>query len=54
MPLKKETRNNFRLEKANFIYNKCFAKIFTNIDIQPVFTNKANLKKIIEFEKFKQ
>ena len=43
-PFKKEISNIFRLEKARIVYNRLFAKIFTNIDIQPVLTNKANLK----------
>ena len=47
MPLKKEISNIFRLEKANFLSKKRFANVFADIEIQPVYQNRANLKKLV-------
>ena len=47
MPFKKDVNNIFRLEKAKLLYNKRFATVFSGIEIQPVFQNKANLKKLV-------
>ena len=46
-PFKKEKSNLLRLEKAKFMQNKRFSKIFTEIDMQPVFANRENLKKLV-------
>ena len=45
LPLKKEISYIFRIEKARFTANQHFLKISSPIDFQPVYTNKANLKK---------
>ena len=47
MPFKKEISNIFRLEKANFLSKKRFANVFADIEIQPVYQNRANLKKLV-------
>ena len=47
MPFKKEISNIFRVEKANFLSKKRFANVFADIEIQPVFSNRANLKKLV-------
>ena len=47
LPFQKEISNIFRLEKAKFISNPRFHKVFAKIDIQPVFTNRSNLKKLV-------
>ena len=47
MPFKKEIANIFSSEKTNFLYKKRFADVFANIEIQPVFQNRANLKKLV-------
>ena len=44
-PFKKEISNIFRAEKTNFLCKKRFANVFADIEIQPVFQNRANLKK---------
>ena len=46
-PFEKDISEIFRLEKARLIYNQRFKHIFTKIDIQPVFMNKSNLKKMV-------
>ena len=46
-PFKKEICNIFRLEKAKFISNPRFHKIFAKVDIKPVFSNRPNLKKLL-------
>ena len=51
MPFKKEISNIFRVEKANFFGKKRFANVFADIDIQPVFQNGANLKKLVVITK---
>jgi len=47
MPYKKEIAHIFSAEKTNFLCKKRFANVFANIEIQPVFQNRANLKKLI-------
>ena len=47
MPFKKDISNIFRVEKANFLSKKRFANVFADIEIQPVFSNRANLKKLV-------
>ena len=47
MPFKKEISNIFTLEKENFLCKKRFANVFADIEIQPFFQNRANLKKKI-------
>jgi len=47
MPFKKEISNIFRVEKANFLSKKRFANVFADIEIQPVFSHRANLKKLV-------
>ena len=47
LPFKKEISEIFRLEKARFISNPRFQKVFAKTDIQPVFMNRPNLKKLI-------
>jgi len=47
MPYKKEIAHIFSSEKTNFLCKKRFANVFANIEIQPVFQNRANLKKLI-------
>jgi len=47
MPFKKEISNIVRVEKANFLSKKRFANVFADIEIQPVFSNRANLKKLV-------
>ena len=47
MPYKKEIAHIFSLEKTNFLCKKRFANVFANIEIQPVFQNRANLKKLV-------
>ena len=39
--------NIFRLEKMNFLCKKYFADVFADIEIQPVYQNRANLKKLV-------
>ena len=47
MPFKKEISNIFRLEKVSFLSKKRFANVFADIEIQPVYQNRANLKKLV-------
>ena len=47
LTFKKEISEIFRLEKARLINNLRFQKVFAKIDIQPVFINRPNLKKLI-------
>ena len=47
MPFKKEISNIFRLEKANLFCKKRFANVFADLEIQPVYLNRANLKKLV-------
>ena len=47
LPFKREISNIFKLEKVKLIFSKRFSKIFTDIDISPVFINKAKLKKLV-------
>ena len=47
LPFKKEISNIVRVEKANFLSKKRFANVFADIEIQPVFSNRANLKKLV-------
>ena len=47
LPFKKKISNLFRLEKAKFTQNQRFSKVFANIDMQPVFANRANLKNLV-------
>ena len=47
LPYKKEVCEIFRGEKAKFMFNPRFQKAFASTDIQPVFMNRPNLKKLI-------
>ena len=47
LPYKKEICEIFRVEKAKFMFNPRFQKAFASTDIQPVFINRPNLKKLI-------
>ena len=47
MPFKKEIANIFRVEKANFLSKKRFANVFADLEIQPVYLNRANLKQLV-------
>ena len=47
MPFKKDITNIFRVEKVNFWSKKRFANVFADLEIQPVFLNRANLKKLV-------
>ena len=47
LPFKKEIRDIFRLAIAKLIQNKHFSRVFPNIDMQPIFANRANLKKLV-------
>ena len=47
MPFKKDISNIFRVEKANFLSKKRFANVFADLEIQPVYLNRANLKKLV-------
>ena len=43
----KEIKEIFRREKARFLANQRFSHIFSNIELGHVFSNNANLKKLI-------
>ena len=43
----KEIKEIVRIEKARFLADQRFSRIFSNIEIGHVFANKANLKKLI-------
>ena len=47
MPFKKEISSIFRLEKTNFLCKKRFANVLADIEIQLVYQNRANLKKLV-------
>ena len=47
MPFNKEITEIVREEKARFLANQRFPKIFSNIELKHVFTNNANLQKIV-------
>ena len=47
LPFKKEISQIFRPEKARFTNNPRFQNVFAKTDIQPVFMNRPNLKKLI-------
>ena len=47
MQFDKEIKEIVRIEKARFLANQRFSRIFSNIEIGHVFANKANLKKLI-------
>ena len=47
MPFKKDIANIFRVEKASFLSKKRFANVFADLEIQPVYLNRANLKKLV-------
>ena len=47
LPYKTEICEIFRGEKAKLMFNPRFQKDFASTDIQPVFMNRPNLKKLI-------
>ena len=47
MQFNKEIKEIFRREKASLLANKRFSQIFSNIEVGHVFSNNANLKKLI-------
>jgi len=47
MPYKKDIARIFHSEKTNFLSKKRFSDVFANIEVQPVYQNRANLKKLI-------
>ena len=47
MPLEKGINSIFRTEKARLMSNPRFSKIFSNVEIKHVFSNRATLKKLI-------
>jgi hypothetical protein len=47
VPFKKDITNIFRVEKVNFMCKKRFANVFADLEIQPVFLNRANLKTLV-------
>ena len=47
MQFDKEIKEIVRIEKARFLANQRFSRIFSNIELGHVFANKANLKKLI-------
>jgi hypothetical protein len=47
MPFKKEIAHIFNSENTNFLCKKRFSDAFANIEIQPVYQNRANLKKLV-------
>ena len=47
MPYKKDIARIFNSEKTNFLSKKRFNNVFANIEVQPVYQNRANLKKLI-------
>ena len=47
MQFDKEIKEIVRIEKARFLANQRFSRIFSNIELGHVFANKANLKKVI-------
>ena len=47
MKFNKEIKEIFRREKARFLANQRFSRIFSDIELGHVFANNANLKKLI-------
>ena len=47
MKFDKEIKKIVTTEKARFLGNQHFSNIFSNIELGHVFTNNANLKKLI-------
>ena len=47
MQFNKEIKEIFKREKASLIANKRFSQIFSKIEVGHVFSNNANLKKLI-------
>ena len=47
MQFNKEIKEIFRREKASLLASKRFSQIFSNIQVGHVFSNNANLKKLI-------
>ena len=47
LPYRKEIGEIFRIEKAKLFYIPRFQKAFATTDIQLVFLNRPNLKKLI-------
>ena len=47
MPFNMEITEIVRAEKARFLANQRFSNIFSNIELKHVFTNNANLKKLV-------
>ena len=47
MQFDKKIKEIVRIEKARFLANQRFSRIFSNIELGHVFANKANVKKLI-------
>ena len=47
MPFKKDIAAIFIVEKASFLSKKHFANVFADLEIQPVYLNRANLEKLV-------
>ena len=47
MQFDKEIKEIVRIEKARFLANQRFSRVFSDIELGHVFANNANLKKLI-------
>jgi len=47
LPLKNEVVKIFENEKQKLFQKERFAKLFRNISISAIFTNRSNLKKLV-------
>ena len=50
-PFKDEICKMFAIEKRKFLANKRFFAVFQNTSLQPVFSNRQNLKKLVSRSK---
>ena len=47
LPLKNEVVTFFENEKQKLLRKKRYAKVFRNISISAIFTNRSNVKKLV-------
>jgi len=50
-PFKDEICKMFAIEKRKFLANKRFLAVFQKTSLQPVFSNRQNLKKLVSRSK---
>ena len=50
-PFKDESCKMFAIEKRKFLANKRFFAVFKSTSLQPVFSNRQNLKKLVSRSK---